>query len=95
VGLARAIYGHPELIVLDEPNANLDDVGEAALIRAVQLLRERQCTVFMVVHQRNLLSVADRVLMMNDGTITQFGTLADLVAATSSAGPTGQTRTTL
>jgi len=95
VGLARAIYGHPELIVLDEPNANLDDVGEAALIRAVQLLRERQCTVFMVVHQRNLLSVADRVLMMNDGTITQFGTLADIVAATSSAGPTGQTRTTL
>jgi ATP-binding cassette subfamily C exporter for protease/lipase len=94
VGLARAIYGNPELIVLDEPNANLDDVGEAALIRAVQLLRERRCTVFMVVHQRNLLSVADRVLVMKDGAITQFGTLADQLAATSSTGPSGQPRTT-
>ncbi len=78
VGLARAIYGNPEFIVLDEPNANLDDVGEAALIRVVQTLREQQCTVFMVVHQRNLLSVADRVLVMNEGQVSQFGTLAEL-----------------
>jgi ATP-binding cassette, subfamily C, bacterial exporter for protease/lipase len=77
VGLARAIYADPELIILDEPNANLDDVGEAALIRTVQELRNRHCTVFMVVHQHNLLSVADRVLVMEDGLIKQFGTLAD------------------
>ena len=77
VGLARAIYGHPDLIVLDEPNANLDDVGEAALIRTVQFLRDMKCTVFMVVHQKNLLSVADRVLVLNEGQITQFGTLAN------------------
>lgn len=73
VGLARAIYGNPSLVVLDEPNANLDDVGEAALIRTVQDLRQRGKTVFMVVHQRNLLSVADRVLVLNDGVISQFG----------------------
>jgi ATP-binding cassette subfamily C exporter for protease/lipase len=89
VGLARAIYNNPELVVLDEPNANLDDVGEAALIRTVKDLRDSGCTVFMVVHQRNLLSVADRVLVMNDGEITQFGTLADQSALTTSE-PVGQ-----
>jgi len=81
VGLARAIYGNPEFIVLDEPNANLDDVGEAALVRAVQTLREQKCTVFMVVHQRNLLSIADRVLVMNQGEVSQFGTLGELAAS--------------
>jgi len=89
VGLARAIYNNPEFVVLDEPNANLDDVGEAALIRTVKELRDGGCTVFMVVHQRNLLSVADRVLVMNDGEMTQFGTLADQSALTTS-GPVGQ-----
>ena len=93
VGLARAIYGNPELIVLDEPNANLDDVGEAALIRCVEDLRTKGCTVLMVVHQRNLLSVADRVLVMHDGTVSQFGTLAELSAAAPKA-TVAQTRTT-
>ena len=93
VGLARAIYGDPELIVLDEPNANLDDVGEAALIRCVEDLRTKGCTVLMVVHQRNLLGVADRVLVMQDGTVSQFGTLAELSAAAPKA-PVAQTRTT-
>jgi len=92
VGLARAIYDNPKLIVLDEPNANLDDVGEAALIRTVQELRNRHCTVFMVVHQRNLLSVADRVLVMEDGEIKQFGTLAQPASQTT-VEPQGQQRT--
>ncbi len=93
VGLARAIYNNPQLVVLDEPNANLDDLGEAALIRTVKDLRERGCTVFMVVHQRNLLSVADRVLVMKDGEISQFGTLAEQSVLTSS-GPVGQREAT-
>lgn len=94
VGLARAIYGNPSLVVLDEPNANLDDVGEAALIRAVQDLRQRGNTVFMVVHQRNLLSVADRVLVLNDGVITQFGKLAvQAPASSTSSEPSAQIRT--
>jgi ATP-binding cassette subfamily C exporter for protease/lipase len=76
VGLARAIYGNPALVVLDEPNANLDDVGEAALINTVKQLRGQGRTVFMVVHQRNILSVADRVLVLNDGVIKQFGPIA-------------------
>lgn len=94
VGLARAIYGNPALVVLDEPNANLDDVGEAALIRTVQNLRQEGKTVFMVVHQRNLLSVADRVLVLNDGMITQFGKLAvQPPAVTTLSEPSAQTRT--
>lgn len=73
VGLARAIYGSPEMVVLDEPNANLDDAGEAALLKTIKDLRERGSTVFMVVHQRNILVAADRVLVLNNGEIKQFG----------------------
>ena len=76
VGLARAIYGDPALLVLDEPNANLDEAGTVALIRTVQALKAQGKTVFMVVHQRNLLSVADRVLVMKEGSIAQLGPIA-------------------
>jgi ATP-binding cassette subfamily C exporter for protease/lipase len=76
IGLARAIYGDPAVVVLDEPNANLDDAGVAALGRAIVESKSRGATVFMIVHQRNLLAVADRVLVLNDGVITQFGPMA-------------------
>lgn len=75
LALARAIYGSPDLVVLDEPNANLDDVGEAALANAIRSLKAEQKTVFMVLHQRNLLALADRVIVMAEGRITQFGKL--------------------
>lgn len=75
LALARAIYGSPDLVVLDEPNANLDDVGEAALANAIRNLKAEKKTVFMVLHQRNLLALADRVIVMADGRITQFGKL--------------------
>jgi ATP-binding cassette subfamily C exporter for protease/lipase len=91
IGLARAMYGEPELVVLDEPNANLDDAGEAALIKTVRELREQGRTVFMVVHQRNILSVADRVLVLNEGVIKQFGSIAGAPAV--AAPEAQQTRT--
>ena len=72
IGLARAILGNPTLVVLDEPNANLDDVGEAALIRTVRELKSRGSTVFMIVHQQHLLAAADRVLILDNGTISKF-----------------------
>lgn len=72
IGLARALLGDPAIVVLDEPNANLDDAGEAALVRAVRDLKSRGKTVFMIVHQQNILAAADRVLVLEGGQITRF-----------------------
>ena len=77
LGLARAIYGSPDLVVLDEPNANLDDLGEAALAQAIRDLKAAGKTVFMVLHQRNLLALADRVVLMAEGRIARIGALDD------------------
>lgn len=73
IGLARAIYGNPKLIVLDEPNANLDDVGEAALIKAVQILKSQGSTVVLVTHRPSILAVADRVVVLKNGSIQADG----------------------
>lgn len=73
LALARALYGAPDILVLDEPNANLDDAGELALSNAIRSLKAQGKTVFMVLHQRSLLVLADRVLMMADGRITTYG----------------------
>ncbi len=73
IGLARALYGDPWLIVLDEPNANLDDVGEAALIRAIEELKSRGRTVFVVTHRMNALALADRVVLLNNGVVQGDG----------------------
>ncbi len=72
VGLARALYGDPSLVVLDEPNAALDDVGEAALLQALRELKARGKTVFMIVHQPHLLAAADRVLMLDKGRVQRI-----------------------
>jgi ATP-binding cassette subfamily C exporter for protease/lipase len=82
IGLARAIYGNPTLVVLDEPNANLDDVGEAALVRAVRELKAKGKTVFMIVHQLNLLAVADRVLVLDGGHIDKLAAVVVQTEAT-------------
>jgi ATP-binding cassette subfamily C exporter for protease/lipase len=73
LALARALYGMPDIVLLDEPNANLDDAGELALGNAIRSLRAMGKTVFMVLHQRSLLALADRVLAMADGRITTYG----------------------
>jgi ATP-binding cassette subfamily C exporter for protease/lipase len=83
LGLARAIYGNPSLIVLDEPNANLDDVGESALLQAIQELKDQGKTVFLITHRRNILSVADYLLVLKEGKIINYG-LRDAVLATLS-----------
>ncbi|MDE2486715.1 MAG: type I secretion system permease/ATPase [Alphaproteobacteria bacterium] len=72
IALARTIYRRPALIVLDEPNANLDSHGEAALANALMHLKGRSTIVF-VTHKINLLSVADKVLVMQNGQVVQFG----------------------
>ncbi|SEF26576.1 type I secretion system permease/ATPase [Variovorax sp. NFACC27] len=80
IGLARALYGDPSLIVLDEPNANLDDAGEAALLRAIRELKSRGKTVFLVTHRQGAVAVADRLMVLSDGELTADG-LRDAVLA--------------
>ncbi|TAH50512.1 MAG: type I secretion system permease/ATPase [Betaproteobacteria bacterium] len=87
LGLARAMYGDPRIIVLDEPNSNLDDIGEAALVRAVQDLRQQGCTVFLITHRRGIVGIADRLLVLDDGVITHDGARAEVLAALAAGAP--------
>jgi ATP-binding cassette subfamily C exporter for protease/lipase len=73
VALARTLYGSPALIVLDEPNANLDDAGDAALMTALKTIKAEKLTAFVVTHRRNVLSEADLIMVLVDGTIQTFG----------------------
>ncbi|TAN53498.1 MAG: type I secretion system permease/ATPase [Methylococcaceae bacterium] len=72
IALARALYGNPVLVVLDEPNANLDDVGEAALLNAVRQLKAEGRTVLLITHRTSILSVADKIMLIQAGTLTFF-----------------------
>lgn len=73
IGLARAVFGGPKLVVLDEPDSNLDQEGEAALVQAVRLLKERGSTVILVTHRKSFMRDVDRVLVLYDGTVAMFG----------------------
>ncbi|WP_286195192.1 type I secretion system permease/ATPase [Agrobacterium sp. Ap1] len=73
IGLARALYGNPFLIVLDEPNSNLDAEGEEALTSAVMAARQKGAIVIVIAHRANMLKVVDHVLVVNNGTMTAFG----------------------
>jgi ATP-binding cassette subfamily C protein/ATP-binding cassette subfamily C exporter for protease/lipase/ATP-binding cassette subfamily C protein EexD len=73
IGLARAVYGEPRLIVLDEPNANLDQAGEAALAAAIGELKARGAALVIVGHRPSTLARADKILWLNDGRVELFG----------------------
>ncbi|MFC7335441.1 type I secretion system permease/ATPase [Rhodocista pekingensis] len=80
VALARALYGDPVLVILDEPNSNLDDEGESALVRAMAQLRERGATVLIVAHRPSVLTSVDKIIVLRDGAIQMFGPRADVMA---------------
>jgi PrtD family type I secretion system ABC transporter len=86
IALARALYGQPRLLVLDEPNAFLDQAGESALLTAVTAARARSATVIVIAHRRGLLAVADRLLVLEAGRPKMIGPTKDVVARL--AGPT-------
>jgi ATP-binding cassette subfamily C exporter for protease/lipase len=73
LGLARAMYGDPSVLVLDEPNSNLDDVGEAALLKAINDLRERGKTIVLITHRTNVIGATSKLLMLRDGQVAMFG----------------------
>ena len=73
VALARAVYGDPKLLVLDEPNSNLDDAGEAALLETVSQMREQGRTVVLIAHRPGVLSGVDDVMVLRDGQVAAHG----------------------
>jgi PrtD family type I secretion system ABC transporter len=73
VGLARALFGKPAIVVLDEPNANLDSTGESALVAAIRYLKQAGSTVIFVTHKTNMLTLADKVLLMEQGAVRLYG----------------------
>jgi len=81
LGLARALYGRPALVVLDEPNANLDDAGERSLLEAVKNLRKARKTVILVTHRPSVLAAADLLVVMQDGKIVRCGARDEVLAA--------------
>jgi ATP-binding cassette subfamily C exporter for protease/lipase len=81
IGLARAMYGDPALLVLDEPNSNLDDVGEAALVQAINDLRARGKTIVLVTHRTSAIAATTKLLVMRDGQAAMFGPTKQVLAA--------------
>lgn len=73
IGLARAMYGSPRLILLDEPNSNLDEVGERALASAIFQLKMTGATIFVITHRTSILAHLDRLLVMQNGGISMYG----------------------
>ncbi len=78
VGLARALYGDPKLVILDEPNANLDEAGEQALTQAIERLKKAGTTTIMITHKPSLLYGVDKILVLENGTQTRFGNRDDV-----------------
>ncbi len=72
IGLARALFGTPKIVVLDEPNSNLDDSGEYALMLAIRQLKELGTTVIFITHKKNILALADKLLTIKDGTVIYY-----------------------
>ena len=85
VGLARAFYGNPAFIVLDEPNSSLDEQGDADLARAITQLKAKGSTFIVMTHRTSVLSVADKMLVLRDGKLQMFGPRDEVLKALAEA----------
>lgn len=94
VGLARAIYGDPVFVVLDEPNSSLDEQGDAALASAIALLKSRGTTFVVMTHRTSVLAVTDMMLLLQDGQARAFGTRDEVLAALAKASAPAAAQTT-
>lgn len=89
IALARALFGRPRLLVLDEPNANLDAQGEQALMRAIAEARADGAVVVLIAHRMSMMQVADKLLVLQDGRVSQFGERTAVVRELSDGGEVG------
>lgn len=90
LGLARAMYGDPALLVLDEPNSNLDEVGEQALVQAVMDMRRRGKTIVLITHRTSIIGATNKLLMLRDGVAQLFGPTDQVLAAINEANQKAQ-----
>lgn len=81
IGLARAVYGNPILLVLDEPNSNLDDQGEKELVEAIHRIKSRGCTIIVITHRTMVLQSIDKILVMKEGVAVGFGPKEQVLAS--------------
>lgn len=86
IGLARAVYGRPKIVVLDEPNSNLDESGELALLNLLVRLKEKKITTIVISHKMNILQVVDKVAVMADGRLVMYGDTKSVVEALTKKG---------
>ena len=87
IGIARAIYGRPQVVVLDEPNANLDMEGESALVATLLQLQRNGCTVILVTHRTNVLQAVQKIAMLIQGKLVLYGPREEVLAAMAKAQP--------
>ena len=97
IGLARAFYGNPKLVVLDEPNANLDEAGEKALVLALENAKKNKVTTIVISHRPSILSSVDKILILQNGMVAAFGSQKEIMSKflnnqTNSNNSNGETR---
>ena len=80
IGLARALYGDPNIVVLDEPNSNLDEVGELALSQAIAKLKLNKTTIVIITHRHTVLAIVDKLLVLNNGQLAVYGPREQVIA---------------
>ncbi len=80
IGLARAVYGDPAFVVLDEPEANLDDDGQAALVNTIRTLKERGVTLVVIAHRPNTIRNVDEILVLKEGAVQMLGSREEVIA---------------
>lgn len=90
IGLARALYRSPRLIILDEPNSNLDETGEQALARAIGQMKQSGSTIFVITHRTSILSQLDRLMVMNGGSLSMYGPRDQVMAELNKQHQTAQ-----
>jgi len=86
IALARAFFGDPHLVVLDEPNSNLDNAGDAALLRALKHAKDNRITVVTITQRPALLHTVDKILVLANGTIALFGKRMEVLKAIEARG---------